>query len=202
MGKVFSHMTMSLDGFIADPQDGVAELFDWYQAGDVTVPSHAPGYSFQVDPDSAAMLRGYLENAAVIVCGRRLFDYTDGWGGQHPAADHVVVVTHRRPEDADRWKTTTFTDSVEAGIAEAKRIARDAGDKDVTIASASIAAQALDLGLVDEVHVSLVPVLLGEGIPYFANLTRAPHRFEDPVVIQGTRATHLKYTVRTTTKDR
>jgi dihydrofolate reductase len=83
------------------------------------------------------------------------------------------VVTHHRPEDADRWKTTTFTDSVEAGIAEAKRIAGDAGD--VTIASASIAAQALDLGLVDEVH---------------------------PVVIQGTRATHLKYTVRPTAKDR
>ncbi|WP_447001714.1 dihydrofolate reductase family protein [Saccharothrix isguenensis] len=199
MGKVFTHMTMSLDGFIADPQDGVDELFDWYQAGDVSVPSHAEQYTFQVDANSAGMLRGILADTAVIVCGRRLFDHTGGWGGRHPAGDHVVVVTHHRPEDADKWTTTTFTDSVEAGIAEAKRIA---GDEDVTIASADIAAQALDLGLVDEVHVSLVPVLLGEGIPYFANLTRAPHRFDDPVVVQGTRATHLKYVVRPTAKGR
>ncbi|WP_033439899.1 dihydrofolate reductase family protein [Saccharothrix sp. NRRL B-16314] len=199
MGKVFSHMTMSLDGFIADPRDGIDGLFDWYQAGDVTVPSRAEEYSFQVDEGSAAMLRGILAGTGVIVCGRRLFDLTGGWGGRHPAADHVVVVTHRPPEDADRWTTTTFTDGVEVGIAEAKRIA---GDKDVTIASASIAAQALDLGLVDEVHVSLVPVLLGEGIPYFAGLTRAPHRFDDPVVVQGTRATHLKYVVRPTAADR
>ena len=64
------------------------------------------------------------------------------------------------------------------------------------IASADIARQALDLGLVDEVDVSLVPVLMGEGIPYFANLGAAPHRFEDPVVIPGVRATHLRYPVK------
>jgi hypothetical protein len=73
-----------------------------------------------------------------------------------------------------------------------------AGDKDVAIASASIAAQALGLGLVDEVTISLVPVLLGTGIPYFANLARAPHRFDDPVIIPGSRVTHLCYAVRRT----
>ena len=71
-----------------------------------------------------------------------------------------------------------------------------AGDKDVSIASASIAAQALDLGLVDEVIISLVPVLLGEGIPYFAGLAHAPHRFDEPVIIPGRRVTHLRYAVR------
>jgi hypothetical protein len=79
------------------------------------------------------------------------------------------------------------------GIAAARQIA---GDKGVAIASASIAAQVLDLGLVDEVTISLVPVLLRTGIPYFANLARAPHRFDDPVIIPGSRVTRLRYAVR------
>ncbi|WP_158841646.1 dihydrofolate reductase family protein [Saccharothrix deserti] len=193
MGKVFTHMTMSLDGFIADPQDGIAELFAWYEVGDVTVPSRHEGVSFKVDENSAALLREFLANTGALVCGRRLFDITNGWDDSHPVGAPVVVVTHRPPEDADKWKTITFVTGVEEGIAQARRIA---GGKDVTIASADIARQALDLGLVDEVDVSLVPVLLGEGIPYFANLTRAPHRFDDPVVIPGSRATHLRYPVR------
>ncbi|SFA84380.1 Dihydrofolate reductase [Amycolatopsis marina] len=193
MGKVFSHMTMSLDGFIADPRDRADELFDWYWTGEVTVPSREEGMSFQVDPASADMLREILATTGALVCGRRLFDLTNGWNGSHPVGAPVVVVTHRAPGDTEGWKSATVAGSVEEGITRAREIA---GDKDVTIASADIAAQALDLGLVDEVHVSLVPVLLGEGIPYFANLTRAPHRFDDPVVIAGSRATHLKYAVR------
>ncbi|TXL57476.1 dihydrofolate reductase family protein [Aeromicrobium terrae] len=189
---VFTHMTMSLDGFIADPDDGIEELFGWYGAGDVAVPSANEGVSLSVDERSAEMLASYM-TAGALVCGRRLFDLTDGWGDQHPVGAPVVVVTHRPPEDADRWPRTTFVDSVEAAIERAKDVA---GDRNVTIASADIAAQALDLGLVDEVHVSLVPVLMGEGIPYFARLGAAPHRFEDPTVVEGKRATHLAYRVR------
>jgi dihydrofolate reductase len=118
---------------------------------------------------------------------------TNGWDDNHPIGAPVVVVSHHAPEDTAKWPRTTFVASVADGIARAREIA---GGKDVTIASADIARQALDLGLVDEVHVSLVPVLLGEGIPYFANLTSAPHRFDDPVIIQGKRATHLRYRVR------
>ena len=102
-------------------------------------------------------------------------------------------MTHNAPQDTAKWPRTTFVKGVCEGIAGAREIA---GGKDVTIASADIARQALDLGLVDEVHVSLVPVLLGRGIPYFANLTSAPHHFDDQVVIQGKRATHLRYRVR------
>jgi len=71
-----------------------------------------------------------------------------------------------------------------------------AGDKDVTIASANVIQQALTLGLVDEVCISLVPVLFGEGIPYFAKLRRAHQLLDDPSVIQGRRALHLRYRVR------
>jgi dihydrofolate reductase len=193
MSKVITHMTMSLDGFIADPHDGIDELFGWYGAGSVSVPTANEMPPFSVDESSAELLRGYLANGGALVAGRRLFDITDGWGDNHPMGVPVVVVTHHAPEDADRWPRTTFVDNVTDGIERAKEIA---GDKIVTIASANIAAQALDLGLVDQVHVSLVPVLLGEGISYFGGLSASPHRFDDPVVTPGKRATHLQYTVR------
>jgi dihydrofolate reductase len=194
MGKVFTHMTMSLDGFIADPKDQVGELFEWYEAGDVAVPTPNEGISFQVDDASAEMLRELTGNTGALVSGRRLFDIADGWGDNHPAGAPVVVVTHRPPEDAaKRWPRTTFVDGVEAAITEARRIA---GDQDVNIASPTITQQALDLGLVDEVCVSLVPVLFGEGVPYFAKLDRGHLLLDDPIVLQGRRALHLRYLVR------
>jgi dihydrofolate reductase len=192
MSKVLTHMTMSLDGFIAEPDDQIGELFEWYDGGDVSVPSANKDVTFNVDEASASMLRDLVIDAGALVSGRRLFDITDGWGDNHPAGAPVVVVTHHAPEDAHRWPRTTFVDDVGAAVARAREIA---GDKDVTIASANVAQQALTLGLVDEVCVSLVPVLFGEGIPYFANLG-AHHLLEDPVVVQGRRALHLRYPVR------
>ncbi|WP_064456852.1 dihydrofolate reductase family protein [Streptomyces hygroscopicus] len=194
MGKVFTHMTMSLDGFIADPNDQVGELFEWYEAGEVTVPNPNETVSFQVDDASAQALRELTGNCGALVAGRRLFDIARGWDDKHPAGAPVVVVTHRKPEDAaTKWPTTTFVDGVEAAITQARQIA---GDQDVTIASATITQQALDLGLVDEVCVSLVPVLFGEGIPYFPKLDRGHQLLDDPIVIQGRRALHLRYPVR------
>lgn len=194
MGKVFTHMTMSLDGFIADPQDQVGELFDWYEIGEVTVPNPNEEISFQVDEASAEALRELTGNTGALVAGRRLFDIASGWDDNHPVGAPVVVVTHRAPEDAaTRWPRTTFVDGVEAAITKARQIA---GDQDVTIASANITQQALDLGLVDEVCVSLVPVLFGEGIPYFAKLDRGHQLLDDPTVVQGRRALHLRYPVR------
>jgi dihydrofolate reductase len=198
MGKVLTHMTMSLDGFIADPNDGVGELFEWYEVGDVTVPNPNEDVSLQVDDASAEILRELIENTGALVSGRHLFDITDGWGDKHPADAPVVVVTHRAPKDAnERWPNTTFVDGVEPAITRAKQIA---GDQNVTIASANVSQQALALGLVDEVCVSLVPVLFGEGIPYFTKLDHGHQLLDDPIVVQGHRALHLRYPVRRTTK--
>jgi dihydrofolate reductase len=128
-----------------------------------------------------------------MISGRRLFDIADGWGDQHPAGASVVVVTHQPPDDAARWPRTTFVGDVATAVATAKEIA---GEKDVTIASPDVIRQALDLGLVDELWVSLVPVLFGEGIPYFSKLERGHLLLEDPQVVPGYRATHLRYVVR------
>jgi len=194
MGKVLTHMTMSLDGYIATPDDMPEELFDWYQAGTVSVPSANENVGFDVDEASAEVLRGLTDDVGALVSGRRLFDMTNGWNDSHPAGAPVVVVTHRPPADAaERWPRTTFAGGVEAAIAAAREIA---GGKDVTIASPNVVQQALELGLVDEICVSLVPVLFGEGIPYFAKLDRGHLLLEDPVVVQGRRALHLRYAVR------
>ena len=194
MGKVLSHMTMSLDGYIAQPDDDPAELFDWYGAGNVSVPSANDTVQFKVDEASAELLRDLTEGCGAIVSGRHLFDITDGWGDAHPAGAPVVVVSHSVPADAaERWPRTTFVDGVEAAVAKAREIA---GDKHVTIASANVIQQALDLGLVDEVWISLAPVLLGEGKPYFSKLGRGHLLLDDPDVVQGNRAVHLRYPVR------
>jgi dihydrofolate reductase len=194
MGKVLTHMTMSLDGYIANPDDNPGELFDWYEAGDVSVPSANENVRFDVDEASAEVLRGLTEGPGAIVSGRRLFDIADGWNDSHPGGAPVVVVTHSPPEDAaERFPKTAFVDGVEPAIAKAKEIA---GDKDVTIASPNVIRQALELGLVDEICVALVPVLFGEGIPYFSKLDRGHLMLEDPVVVQGRRALHLRYPVR------
>lgn len=195
---MMTHMCMSLDGFVAQPDDNPAELFDWYWNGDVVVPSAQEGMTFSVDASSAVMLREITSGCGAIVAGRRLFDQTDGWGDNHPAGAPVVVVSHRPPPAgaADRFPRTTFARSVEEGIATAKQIA---GDRFVTIASANIIQQALNLGLVDELAISQVPVLFGSGIRYFGGLVGGHVILEDPSVVQGSRALHLRYPVRKTT---
>ena len=75
---------MSLDGYVADSNDGIDEVFAWMMHGDVTVPSARPDLSFQASEASAAMIREALESVGAVVSGRRTFDLACGWGGQHP----------------------------------------------------------------------------------------------------------------------
>src|SRR6478735_1191005 len=84
MAKVLTHMCMSLDGFVAQPDDSPGELFDWYWNGDVVVPSAQEGMSFSVDAASAPMLEELTSGCGALIAGRRLFDQTDGWGDNHP----------------------------------------------------------------------------------------------------------------------
>jgi dihydrofolate reductase len=194
MGKILTHMTMSLDGYIADPNDQVGELFEWYNAGEIVMPTPNKDVTFKLDQASAEMLGDLIDNAGAMVSGKHLFDITNGWGDKHPMGVPVVVVTHHPPaEAAQQWPTTSFVNGVKSAVDRARQIA---GDKDVVIASANVIQQALDLGLVDEVCLSLAPVLFGEGIPYFSKLARGHQMLEDPVVVQGRRAVHLRYAVR------
>jgi dihydrofolate reductase len=196
MGKVIMGAVVSLDGFIADDNDDVGPLFDWYDNGDVTWSfpgSYGESRSTQA---SADFMRSHYRDEAAVVIGRRLFDLTNGWDGRPAAGEHVFVVTHRPPTDWEHAGTApfTFVDGVEKAIAAAKEFA---GDRDVDVAAGQIGGQALKLGLIDQVVVNQVPVVFGSGRPFFATGALAePLRLENPTtIVRGDRVTHLVYDV-------
>jgi dihydrofolate reductase len=195
MATVVADMSMSLDGFIADPSDGVEQLFGWYNNGDITVPTADSRWTFHTSEASAGHLRENLARTGALICGRRLFDHTNGWGGKHPIGVPVFVVTHSVPDGRSRLDPpfTFVTDGIASAVAQAKAVA---GERVVAVASADIAQQCLNVGLLDGIQVSLVPVLLCAGIRFFDHLTVTPIRLEGPRVIEGTGVTHLYYQVK------
>lgn len=195
MSQVVAEMTMSLDGFVADPHDGIEHLFVWFGNGEITVPSADPRWTYHVSEASARHLREGLSSVGALITGRRLFDYAKGWGGNHPMGVPVFVVTHSVPDDWDHPEApfTFVTDGIESALDKAKAAA---GGKTVAIATATLTQQYLDAGLLDELRVNLVPVLLGEGIRFFDNLATAPVQLDGPTVLEGKHVTHLYYKVR------
>ncbi len=198
MGKVTTGATMSLDGFIAGPEEsGFDLLFQWYGNGDVEIPSASPDVpAIRLSAASAELIKAEWENTGALVVGRYLYDMTNAWGGRHPMDVPTVVVTHRRPEDRpeDDENFVFVTDGVEAAVARAKALA---GDKNVGVNGGQMARQCLAAGLLDEVGVELVPVVLGAGKTLFGELGTTPVQFEGPIaVVQGTGVTHLRYRVK------
>jgi dihydrofolate reductase len=197
MTQVFTGASMSLDGYISGPAEtGFEHLFKWYGNGDVEVPTTKPDMTLRMSAASAEHFRSLVENTGALVVGRRLFDYTGGWGGNHPMGVPVVVVSHSVPDGWPREDApfTFVTDGIESAIEQAKALA---GDKVVGVNGGTIARQCLDAGLLDEIWVDLVPVLLGGGTPFFEHLESAPVELEGPIsVVQGTDVTHLRYRVR------
>jgi dihydrofolate reductase len=196
MAKVTTELSMSLDGYVAHLDDGIEHIFDWYFNGDVEIPTPSEGLTFRVSEVNARHIREGFARIGCLVSGRRLFDYTNGWDGRHPVDAPVVVVTHRgAPEDwvaEHRDAPFTFVDDVETAVATAKGIA---GDKDVGVAGPNTVQQVINLGLMDEICVSLVPVLIGKGIPFFGELVDPPVKLAGPRVVEGSGVTHLYYTV-------
>src|SRR5512133_3944597 len=100
MTKVVAIMSMSLDGYVADTNDGVDEVFDWYFSGDVEIPmpSTRSDMTFRVSPPSADHLRSLMAEVGAMLTGRRTFDRAGGWDGRHPWDVPALVVTHDVPE--------------------------------------------------------------------------------------------------------
>ncbi|MFE5022918.1 dihydrofolate reductase family protein [Streptomyces sp. NPDC056656] len=190
MGKVVMHNVVSVDGFIADSDDQIGPLFDWYANGDVEIGIAGA----KVSQASADYVRPMWESIGTLVVGRHVFDMTNGWEGTPPAGEHMVVVSHRpRPEGWHPEAPCHFVDDVAKAIAKAKELA---GDRSVGVAAGDVGGQALALGLVDEVAMDVVPVVFGSGKRYFGSVD-AQHLLEDPhVVVQGDRVLHLLYKVR------
>jgi dihydrofolate reductase len=194
MGKVIAGAAMSLDGFIADTSDAVGPLFDFYGNGDVELTGADPDRVFRTTAATAGYLRTEWGNIGATVIGRRLFDLTNGWGGRPAVGDAVFVVTHRAPADWPHPDApfTFVTDGLPSAIVQAQAFAQD---RNVAITAGDLTGQAIAAGLVDEVSISLVPVVFGAGVRFFGDYAASPVLLRNPQVVEGDRVTHLHYRV-------
>ena len=202
VGKVSTGLSMSLDGFIAGPNDGPERplgeggerLFAWYSEGDTEYRLPGTDMVFRVSPRSAELLREAHARMGAFVTGRRTFDITGGWGGRPPLGVPTFVLTHTVPQEwvYEGSPFTFVTDGLQSAVEQAKAIA---GDKDVAVGAASIAQQCLRAGLLDEVHIDLVPVLLGDGVRLFERLGTGPVALERTRLVEAPGVTHLTFRV-------
>ena len=184
MGIVEIVLSMSLDGFITGPDPTVEHPLGVGAGPDTLKPG---GERWMVDE--------LFARSGAVVAGRAMYDHVHGWGEEPPFKMPVFVPTHRPREIRVAGATTfTFVTDVETAITQAKAAA---GDRNVYLAGgASVADQALRLGLVDELNLHVEPVLLGGGTRLFAELGGTEIRLERVGLIEGKETTHLRFRVR------
>lgn len=189
MSKLTADMSMSLDGRVATTDDDISRLVRWFFDGETEV---APGAPFRTSENSAKLLRDALGNVGALIGGRRYFNLANGWGGRHPMGVPVYILTHQPPADWPADSTIHFvTDGLESAVAQAREAA---GGKDIGIATPGVVRQCLDAGLLDELQINLIPVVLGDGVPFFDGIHREVS-LDGPDVIEGNGVTHLRYRV-------
>jgi dihydrofolate reductase len=199
MGNVVVDLSVSVDGFIAGPHDGPdnplgdggSRLFDWWSAGTERI---GPDDRFKPPARSAAVAREMFDYGAVII-GRRTFDIARGWGGHHVLGCPFFVLTHTPP---DQWVGpgtggTVVTDGIESALEQARDVA---GDRVISVGAADVAQQYLRAGLLDELRLSVAPVLLGDGVRLFDNLDGHQFDLESTLALESDGVTHLRYRVR------
>jgi dihydrofolate reductase len=190
MSSTVLYMSMSLDGFIAGPEDGIGNglgndghrLHDWLSDGRGGI-GPTSGVNGEVFAESMA--------TGAVVVGRRTFEIAGEWNGDHHGVP--IFVLTRRAGDASRWPLVTYVDDVADAMARAKAAA---GDRDVLVHGALTAQLALAAGVLDELELHQVPVLLGEGRRLFDGLGPEHIELELTRVIDAPGVTHLRYRVR------
>ena len=194
MGKVTAEFTMSLDGFIAGPNDDVGPLFRWYFSGDTDFQASSKDPVFKISRASAELLREEWDRLGAIVTGRRDFEVSEAWGGNSPLGVPIFIVTHTPPQEwvKEGSPFTFITDGVESAIQKARQAA---GDKNVGVGGSTITQQALKAGLLDEIQIDLVPILLGAGIRLFDHLGPEPIDLEKIKAVDTPDVTHLRFRV-------
>jgi dihydrofolate reductase len=196
MTKITAGITTSADGYITGPNDGPERglgeggerLHYWVFGGPWTYAEEPRGEATGADKE---YLDAEMARTGAVIGGRGTFEAADRWGGSNPWPVPFFIVTHR-PQDEPPDAGFTFVDSLEAAIARAREAAKD---KDVHVmGGADIIRQALRTGLVEELTISIAPVVLGAGKRLFEGFDKSVdlevvRTFSSPL------ATHIKYRV-------
>jgi dihydrofolate reductase len=193
------YMSMSLDGFIAGPNegpdnglgDGGHRLHEWIpmgpDAGPQAISRSLAGVNGQVVDEFMA--------TGAVVAGRGTFEPAGGWGGDHHDGVPIFILSRRQPDsEMGQWPLVTYVNDVRTAMSEAKLAA---GDKGVLVHGAGTAQLALAAGVLDELEITLIPVLLGQGRRLFDNLSPEHIELERTRVLEGEAGvTHMHYRVR------
>jgi dihydrofolate reductase len=191
MRSVIWHVTMSLDGFIAGPDDSMDWVVaQWSDGGENTR---------DIEVQKSAVADDVLQNAGAILGGRRWYDvavrkfdgYDGIYGGQWKGP--VFVLTHQPLEADHHAAITVVSEDLRDAVATATNAA---AGKDVIVFGANLAVQCLRAGLLDEIVIHLVPVLLGGGVRLIDTLDFGPVALERTVVASSGQITELRFTVR------
>jgi dihydrofolate reductase len=193
------YMSMSLDGFIAGPNegpgnglgDGGPRLHEWALTG---ADADRKGVAGRLGGVNGQVVEEFMATGAVVA-GRGTFEPAGGWGGDHHDGVPIWVLSRREPGiDVNQWPLVTYVHDVRTAMTEAKRAA---GDTNVLVHGAAVAQLALAAGLLDELELHVVPVLFGQGRRLFDNLAAEQIELERTRVLEGEGGvTHLHYRIR------
>jgi dihydrofolate reductase len=182
------YMSMSLDGFIAGPNegpgnglgDGGHRLHDWVRPG-----APKTGVNRQVVDE--------FMSTGAVVAGRGTFEPAGGWDGDHHDGVPIFILSRREPaSEPGQWPLVTYVDDIGTAMSAAKQAA---GDKNVLVHGAGTAQLALAAGVLDELEIHVIPVLLGQGRRLFDNLPPEHIELERIRVLEGDGVTHMRYRV-------
>jgi dihydrofolate reductase len=190
-------MSMSLDGFVAGPNegpgnglgDGGDRLHEWIFDDADGQHERVPGRPSGVNGD----VFDELMSTGAVVAGRTTFELAGGWDGDHHDGVQIFILSRREPGiDITQWPLVTYVDDVETAMARAKEAA---GDRNVLVHGAATAQLALAAGVLDEIEIHLVPVLLGQGRRLFDDMGPEHIELERTRVLVGSGVTHMHFVV-------
>jgi dihydrofolate reductase len=191
------YMSMSLDGFIAGPNerpdnglgDGGHRLHEWVMAGgdvDLEAIRRSGSVNGQIVDESMS--------TGAVVAGRATFEPAGGWGGDHHDGVPIFIVARGEPGiDISQWPLVTYVNDVTTAMTQAREAA---GDKDVLVHGAGITQLALGAGVLDEIELHVVPVLFGQGRRLFEGVAAEQIELERTRILEGEDGvTHMHYRV-------
>jgi len=197
MSATVLYMSISLDGFIAGPNegpdnglgDGGERLHEWFLTGadaDHKRVGRPAGVNGQLFDEFMA--------TGAVVAGRGTFEPAGGWGGDHHDGVPIFILTRHDPDELRQWPLVTYVNDVTSAMTQAKEAA---GDRNVLVHGAGTAQLALAAGVLDEIQLHVIPVLFGQGRRLFEGLAAEQIELERTRVLEGENGvTHMRYRVR------